>query len=187
MMPLDLDWIATVATESRLGSQHPLFLVAATMEILFLVTFLVCAIIIDADPVYAAVPDSAVDRTAAPELLLIVFLVYATIIDVVGTWRREGGFYGGGMVKPKVVKQQASSGLCHHHLHRGMVNPSSGEAVLPVGMWIHTLLQRGSERDVSIAVVRWNQWWRCGGRGGHHRLQIVCSNYSNSSGDKISL
>jgi hypothetical protein len=163
MMPPDLDWIATVATESRLGSQHPLFLVAATMEILFLVTFLVCAIIIDADPVYAAVPGSAVDRTAAPELLLIVFLVYATIIDVVGTWRREGGFYGGGMVKPKVVKQQASSGLCHHHLHRG------------------------SGRDVSIAVVRWNQWWRCGGRGGHHRLQIVCSNYSNSSGDKISL
>jgi hypothetical protein len=89
----DLDWtvIATnldaIAAASHLESRHPLFLTATAMEILFLVTFPACTTIIDANLVCAAIPESAIDRTASPELhLLITFLVYATIIDVVGTW-----------------------------------------------------------------------------------------------------
>jgi hypothetical protein len=66
------------------------------MEILFLITFLVCVAVINADPICAAVLESIIDRTAAPELLiLIVFLVCATIINFVGMWWREGGSHGG--------------------------------------------------------------------------------------------
>jgi hypothetical protein len=71
------------------------------MEIFFLVMFLVCTTIIDADPICAAILESIIDRTTAPKLLLLVaFLVCATIIDVVGTWRQEVGFHGGGVVEP---------------------------------------------------------------------------------------
>jgi uncharacterized membrane protein len=48
-------------------------------------------------------------------LLLVAFLVCATIIDVMGTWQQEGGFHGDGVVEPEAVMQQASSGLHHHH------------------------------------------------------------------------
>jgi hypothetical protein len=163
------------------------------MEILFLITFLVCVAVINADPICAAVPESIIDRTAAPELLiLIVFLVCATIINFVGTWWREGGSHGGGMVEPEAVTWQTSLGLHHHHQHLD-------EAVLRVGMRIHTMLQHNSERDVSIVVERWNQRRRCSDRGGIRGgdaatevdisivVAIVCSNYSNSSDDKISL
>jgi hypothetical protein len=108
--PPDLNW--TVITTnlddddagSHLGSWHPLFLAAAAIEILFLVTFLVYAAIINANPVCAAIHRSTIDRTAAPELLLLAaFLDCATIIDIMGTWRWEGGFHGGGVVEPEAV------------------------------------------------------------------------------------
>jgi hypothetical protein len=100
-----------------LGSRHPLFLTTTTTEILFPITFSVCATVIDTDPIYAAILESVVDRTVAPELLLIAFLVYATIIDVVGTWRREVGFHGCGVVAPEAVMRQPSPGLRHHYRH----------------------------------------------------------------------
>jgi hypothetical protein len=124
--------------------------------------FSVCTAVIDAYPVCATIPESVIERTAAPELLLLIaFLVCATIINIVGTWRREGGFHGDGVMELEAVTRQSLLGLCHHHRR-------CGEAVLCIGMQNCTLLQRGRERDVSIAVEQWNQRRRCSGRGGHH-------------------
>jgi hypothetical protein len=127
--PANLD--TAVAAGSCLGSRHPLFLTATTTEILFLITFSVCATVIDTDPIYAAILESVVDRTVAPELLLLIaFLVYATIIDVMGTWRREVGFHGCGVVAPEAVMRQPSPPLSTPRLG----GSSSGETVLRVGM-----------------------------------------------------
>jgi hypothetical protein len=91
-MPPDLDCTATTANldndaiGSRLGSRHPLFLTTTAMEILFLVRFPIHTAVIDTDPVCIAILESDVDRTTAPELLLLaVFL--ECVIKVVGTWR----------------------------------------------------------------------------------------------------
>jgi hypothetical protein len=43
------------------------------MEILFLVAFPVYAIVINANPVCTAIPERAIDRTPAPELLLLIY------------------------------------------------------------------------------------------------------------------